>query len=182
MTQDTEGAARIRAVASIATAATWLCVAGNPLPVMAATVSDKAKESGCVSKPVVVAGTTYSCYTESGVKSYFNVPGAAIADPVDTSTRRTATTPSPAGFPKVDPATQKSRDEMRHKVLTDELTAEEALLVEARAAYADGAPAALPEERANVEKYRERIAKLRQAVSVHEKNIEALKKEIASGR
>jgi hypothetical protein len=183
MTQEIAVAERIRAVASLVTAATWLCVAVSAMPVAAATVSDKAKESGCVSKPVVVAGTTYSCYTESGVKSYFNVPGAAIADPVDTSARKSASmTPSPAGFPKIDSATQKGRDEMRRKVLSDELATESALLVEARAAYADGAPASLPEERANVEKYRERIAKLRQAVSVHEKNVEALKKELAAGK
>lgn len=182
MTQDTGAAARIRAVASIVTAATWWCVAANPLLATAATVADKAKESGCVSKPVVVAGTTYSCYTESGVKSYFNVPGTPIADPVDAGARKSVTTPSPAGFPKVDSATQKSRDEMRRKVLGDELNAETALLAEARTAYADGAPVPLPEERANVEKYRERIAKLRQAVSVHEKNVEALKKELAAGK
>ena len=67
-------------------------------------------------------------------------------------------------------------------MLGDELDTEEKLLVEARTAYADGAPAVLPDERANVEKYRERIAKLRQSVVVHEKNIEALKKELASGK
>ena len=96
--------------------------------------------------------------------------------------RKTATTPTPAGFPKIDSATQKGRDDVRRKVLGDELATEEKLLADARTAYAEGAPSALPEERANVEKYRERIAKLRQAVSVHEKNVEALKKELASGR
>ncbi len=49
-------------------------------------------------------------------------------------------------------------------------------------AYADGAPTALPEERANVDKYRERIARLRQAIGVHEKNVEALRKELASAQ
>ncbi len=136
-----------------------------------------------MSKPVVVAGTTYKCYTESGAKSYFNVLGAVAADPPDTSPRKSAVAaPSPAGFPKVDPATQKGRDEMRRKVLSDELAAEEKLLAEARLAYADGAPVALPDERTNVEKYRERIAKLRQAVGVHEKNIEALKKELTASK
>ena len=71
---------------------------------------------------------------------------------------------------------------MRRKVLGDELATEEKLLAEARGAYSDGAPTPLPEERANVDKYRERIARLRQAVGVHEKNVEALKKELASTR
>jgi len=88
-------------------------------------------------------------------------------------------TPSPAGFPRVDAETQKGRDDVRRKVLTEELTAEEKLLAESRTAYADGAPAPLPEERADAEKYRQRIAKLRQAVMLHEKNIAALKKELA---
>ena len=69
---------------------------------------------------------------------------------------------------------------MRRKVLAEELSAEEKLLAETRVAYADGAPAPLPEERADAEKYRARIARLRQSVSVHEKNIEALKKELAA--
>src|SRR4030095_7039105 len=122
--------------------------------------------------------------TQSAAYSYFNVPGAPVADPPDNNngSRKTATTPTPAGFPKIDSATQKGRDDVRRKVLGDELATEEKLLAEARTAYAEGAPSALPEERANVEKYRERIAKLRQAVSVHEKNVEALKKELASGR
>ena len=80
----------------------------------------------------------------------------------------------------MEPATQKSRDDVRRKVLADELAAEQKLLAESRAAYADGAPAPLPEERADAEKYRARIARLRQSVAVHEKNIEALKKELGA--
>ena len=149
----------------------------------AATVTEKARESGCVNKPIVISGTMYRCLTESGAFSYFNVPGATLADPADTTPRKSASaTPTPAGFPKVDPATQKGRDDVRRKVLGDELATEEKLLGEARTAYADGAPAALPEERSNVEKYRERIARLRQSIEVHEKNVEALKKELASGK
>jgi hypothetical protein len=90
-----------------------------------------------------------------------------------------ATTPSPSGFPRVDADTQKGRDDVRRKVLADELAAEEKLLAEARAAYADGAPTPLPEERADAEKYRQRIARLRAAIGLHEKNVEALKKELA---
>ena len=69
---------------------------------------------------------------------------------------------------------------MRRKVLADELATEEKLLAEARVAYADGAPSPLPEERADADEVPQRIARLRQAVGLHEKNIEALKKELAS--
>jgi hypothetical protein len=170
-----------RASGRCARALAW-CVFACALPALAATVAEKAKESGCVNKPVVIGGTMYRCATESGAFSYFNVPGAPEADPPASGARRGVTAPTPTGFPKVDPGTQKGRDDVRRKVLNDELAAEEKLLTEARAAYADGAPQALPEERANVEKYRERIAKLRQAVGIHEKNVEALKKEIAAMR
>src|SRR5262245_19179944 len=163
----------------VAAAIGWMLAGAAP----AATVTEKARESGCVNKPIVISGTMYRCMTESGAFSYFNVPGATLADPADTAPRKSASaTPTPAGFPKVDPATQKGRDDVRRKVLGDELATEEKLLAEARTAYADGAPAALPEERANVEKYRERIARLRQSIDVHEKNVEALKKELASAK
>jgi hypothetical protein len=91
-------------------------------------------------------------------------------------------TPTPGGFPRVDASTQKSRDDVRRKVLAEELAAEESLLAEARTAYANGAPAPLPEEQANADKYRERIARLRQAVALHERNIDALKKELGAGK
>jgi len=146
-----------------------LCGAGAS----AATLAEKARESGCVNKPMWLAGDTYRCATESGAFSYFNVPGG-------NGERPAAKAPTPAGFPRVDPETQKGRDGVRRKVLTDELSAEEKLLAETRVAYADGAPVPLPEERADAEKYRTRIARLRQSVTVHEKNIEALKKELAT--
>jgi len=88
--------------------------------------------------------------------------------------------PTPGDFPRVDSGTQKGRDEVRRKVLGEELAAEEQLLAESRAAYANGAPAPLPEEQSNAEKYRERIARYRQAVQLHERNIEALRKELGT--
>jgi Domain of unknown function (DUF4124) len=88
--------------------------------------------------------------------------------------------PTPAGFPRVDADTQRGRDGLRRKVLSDELDTEEKLLVEARAAYGDGAPPPLADEQKDAQKYANRLAKLRQAVSLHEKNIEALRKELAA--
>ncbi len=158
------------------------CAVACALSATAATVAEKARESGCVNRPTRIAGDTYKCITESGLPSYFNVPDAPPSSTPESPSRKSVATPSPAGFPKVDPATQKARDDVRRKVLGDELATEEKLLTEARTAYADGAPAALPDERANVEKYRDRVAKLKQSIAVHEKNIEALKKELATGK
>jgi hypothetical protein len=38
----------------------------------------------------------------------------------------------------------------------------------------------LPEEQSNAAKYQDRVARLRQAVQLHERNIEALKKELGN--
>ena len=96
------------------------------------------------------------------------------------STTRTSTTPS--SFPRVERETQKSRDATRRKVLDDELASEQKLLGEAREAYDNGAPPPLPGEKNDAEQYRQRIARLRQSVQVHERNVEALRKEIATIR
>ena len=92
---------------------------------------------------------------------------------------RTAT---PGGFPRVEPEAQRSRDELRRKLLADELASEEKLLHEARNAYGSGAPLPLAEEQNDAEKYRQRIGRLRQAVQLHERNVEALRKELAAVR
>lgn len=138
-----------------------------------AALSDRASDAGCSSKPTLVEGSMYKCTTQTGNIAYFNVPGA-----VGSTTR----SPTPAGFPKVDAGTQKGRDILRNKVLTDELATEEKLLAEARAAYGDGTPPPLPDEKANAQKYADRLARLRQTVALHEKNIEALKRELAASR
>jgi hypothetical protein len=168
--------------------ALWWCLASAIVSFASAseavTLAEKAKESGCVSKPTPVQETLYRCSTESGAFSYFNVPGVSgeFRGSASGNSRNSASTPSPAGFPKVDAATQKGRDDMRRKVLADELAAEEKLLAEARTTFASGAPIPLPEEQASAGKYRERIARLRQAVQLHERNIEALKKELGNTR
>jgi hypothetical protein len=56
------------------------------------------------------------------------------------------------------------------------------LLGEARVAYGNGAPQPLADEQNDAERYRQRIAKLRQAVQLHERNVEALRKELAAIR
>jgi hypothetical protein len=88
------------------------------LPSSAATLADKAKESGCINKPAVVEGETYRCMTKSGA-AYFNVPG--VHGTPDKGVRQSG---SPSGFPKVDTTTQKGRDDLRRKVLTEELATE----------------------------------------------------------
>ena len=151
---------------------------------LAATLAQKAKEEGCVDRPVRLSGSDmYKCTSKSGNLSYFNVPeGPADAAPAAKapSSARPASPPSPASFPKIDAGTQKSRDDLRRKVLQDELASEEKLLAEAKRAWADGTPPPLPEEKADAQKYADRVARLRQTVQLHERNVEALKRELGS--
>ena len=153
----------------------------------AMTLAQKAKEEGCTDKPVRLTGSDlYKCTAKSGNTSYFNVPDAGAENgsaPVKSSaaaSTRSVTVPSPSGFPKIDANTQKSRDDRRRTVLQDELSNEEKLLAEAKVAYGDGTPPPLPEERSNAQKYAERLGRLRQAVQLHERNIEALKRELGA--
>jgi hypothetical protein len=152
----------------------------------AASLSEKARESGCVGKAVSLSGDLYKCTTATGSEAFFNVPNASGGGAISTAPRRAEgkqpATSSPTGFPRVDPETQKGRDDLRRKVLTDELSAEEKSLADARIAYDGGAPAPLPEEKADAEKYRQRIARLREAVQLHQRNVEALKKELGGTR
>jgi hypothetical protein len=159
--------------------AAWIAA----VPACAATLAEKTRESGCVGKPVAISSALYKCVTASGAESFFNVPASDGGPVVERPARRNDKQGAgPAGFPRVDAETQKGRDELRRKVLADELASEEKSLADARAAYGSGAPAPLPEEKSDAEKYRQRIGRLRQAVDLHERNVEALKKEIASTR
>ena len=145
----------------------------------AATLAAKARAEGCTSPATVVQGTNlYKCKTQGGMH-YFNLEAPAGEGAAAAARGGSA---SPQGFPKVDAATQKGRDSVRRKVLTDELAVEEKALADARIAYGGGAPPPTAEEKEVPHKYSERVAKLRQAVALHEKNVEALKKELAATR
>jgi hypothetical protein len=158
-----------RCARAAALAAAW-CVAAAAAN--AATLADRARESGCTTKPVPMSSALFKCTTGTGAEAFFNVPDGR-SEPAPSKG-----TPAPANFPRVDADTQKARDDLRKKVLSDELATEEKLLADARTEYGSGAPAPLPEEKADAERYRQRIERLRQSVQLHERNIDALKKEL----
>jgi hypothetical protein len=158
---------------------------GALAPAAAATLAEKARESGCTGKPVAISSGFYKCPTGSGAEAFFNVPdGRAPEDPARRAPAAAGakSAATPGSFPRVDADTQKGRDELRRKVLSDELAAEEKLLAQARTEYGTGAPTPLPEERTDAQRYADRISRLRQVVQLHERNIEALKKELAAVR
>lgn len=129
----------------------------------------------------------YKYVDENGRVTYSNAPlkGARKLnlEPLSTvpTSKPKATGATPAGFPRVDGETQRKRDDTRRQVLEDELAAEEKQLAEARKALAEGEAVRLGDER-NYQKYLDRIQGLKDNVTLHEKNVAALKKELSGLR
>lgn len=143
-------------------------------------------------------GVIYKCSPPGGSVEYTDVyrgsyckamdlPGA-ISTPAPA--RRAAAAPgrsaapavtTPGDFPRVDNAEQRARDADRRGILEDELKTEQQKLTELRKEFQNGEPERRGDER-NYAKYQERVAALRDSISRSEKNVEALKREIANIR
>jgi hypothetical protein len=141
---------------------------------------------GLLAAPAVHADI-YKYVDENGRVTYTNVNPRKGAQKVHLEPINTVPAPkpkapaaAPAGFPRVDDETQKRRDEVRRKILEDELAAEEKLLAESKQALSEGEAVRLGPERNNYQKYLDRVQQLKDTVTHHEKNVEALKKEIAN--
>lgn len=133
---------------------------------------------------VTPAGAEVFKSVDSGGRvTYSNIP-SKNADKVELEPLNTVPAPpkrkqvaTPADFPKIDAETQKKRDDLRRKILVDELASEQRQLIEAKKALAEGEAVRLGNER-NYQKYLDRVQKLKDDVTMHEKNIEALQKEL----
>ena len=124
----------------------------------------------------------YKKVDEDGRVTYSNVPSKGAQklnlEPLNTVPSSKPNTQPPGNFPRVDAETQKSRDNVRRKILEDELSQETAQLEEAKKALAEAESVRLGGER-NYQKYLDRVQPFRDAVAEHQKNIDALKQELA---
>lgn len=122
----------------------------------------------------------YKYVDENGRITYTNVPKKGAKkldlDPVSASKARNNT--GPASFPKIDNQTQKKRDDQRKQILQEELATEEKSLADSKTALKEGEAQRLGDEARNYPKYLDRIKRLKDNVALHERNIEALKKEL----
>ncbi|MBZ0093177.1 MAG: DUF4124 domain-containing protein [Burkholderiales bacterium] len=132
--------------------------------------------------PAIAHAEIYKYVGKDGRITYSNVPvkGAKKIElePINTfpAAKRK---PAPADFPSVNGETQKKRDDTRRKILLDELATEQKQLDEAKQALSEGEAVRLGGEK-NYQKYLDRIQSLKDNVTRHEKNIEALRTEIAN--
>ena len=81
--------------------------------------------------------------------------------------------------PRVSEDTQKMRDDDRRRILDEELAEETKQLAQAKEQLASQEAVRNGNER-NYERFLERVQPYRDAVATHERNIEALKREIAN--
>ena len=126
--------------------------------------------------------TGRGCNTLSRDQAVSSVPGPSVPS-------RTASVPSlqggassaGTGFPRVDPSTQKARDNDRRRILEDELTAEQKSLDAARKELEEQEAVRYGNER-NYQKVLDRLQPYKDKVQLHERNIEALRREISNLR
>ena len=104
-------------------------------------------------------------------------PAAAKPPPVASGSREGKG--DARGDGKVDPAAQRQRDSDARKLLEGELRREEAKLAELQKAYNNGEPERQGDER-NYQRYLDRVAEMKAAITRKEADIAALKREIAT--
>ncbi|MES2771602.1 MAG: DUF4124 domain-containing protein [Pseudomonadota bacterium] len=140
-----------------------------------------------------VQAEIFKCTEADGHVTYSNVVGknckALNLDPVSSGNERgnksnankANTKDSPSGFPKVNESTQKARDTDRRRILENELLAEQNNLAQAKQDIAEQEAMRNGDER-NYQKVLDRVQPFKDKAVLHERNIEAIKKEIANLR
>lgn len=138
-----------------------------------------------------VQADIYKCQDDSGHTTYTNgkpetgqkncvlmTKDQPVSTAPGTTPKKASSTPTPSSFPKVDDSTQKNRDGDRRKILETELATETKALAAAKKELAEQEAIRLGDEK-NYQKYIDRIQGFKDKVTLHERNIDALNKEIA---
>lgn len=132
-------------------------------------------------------GTVWKCIGPDGRPQYTNVQHDTQGRQCTVVSREVSVVPgaapkagseaAPTGFPKVDPATQRARDDTRRQILEKELDSEQKQLDEARTKLAEEEAVRYGNER-NYQRVLDRLKPFKEAVAQHEQNVQDLKKEI----
>jgi hypothetical protein len=103
------------------------------------------------------------------------IPAAAPAE-MKPPPKPAAVAPPP-DFPKVDPEIQRARDDMRRRILEQELASEQKMLAAARRALEEQESIRLGSER-NYQRVLDRLEPYREKVQLHESNVANLRDEL----
>lgn len=133
------------------------------------------------------ADTLYKCNDDQGHTTYTNQKPSGknctiVSQDKAVSTfaapvRPRANTPTPENFPKVSSDVQKARDTDRRKILDEELATERRKLDEAKKTLSEQEATREGGEK-NYQKYLDRLKPYQDQIQLHERNVEALQKEI----
>lgn len=133
----------------------------------------------------------YKCTDDSGHVTYANAGGkgcrklsidrVTTVPPSAPAATGAARSPAAGDFPRVGGDEQRARDNDRRRILEAELTSEQAALDKARTALAEQEGVRLGDER-NYQRVLDRLKPYQDQVALHERNIEALRKELGNLR
>jgi uncharacterized protein DUF4124 len=130
----------------------------------------------------------YKCVDAKGRASYTNSPSETQGKKCDLVTTQINVAPAPrpvarppGSFPRESAAERASAKGRQREILEKELASEQQLLAKARAALAEQEAVRTGDER-NYAKVLERLQPFKDSVDTHEKNIEALQREIGNLR
>ena len=140
----------------------------------------------------VAAQTIYKCTDEHGgtliSNTKVNKNCKAVSSSPESSMQApkarpsgAAANPSPAGFPRVQEDTQKARDTDRQRILEQEMAGEQRNLEQAKKELAEQEAIRSGDEK-NYQRVLERLQPYKDRVSQHERNIQAIQKELGKLR
>ena len=145
-----------------------------------------------LSTRVCNADVMYQCIDERGHKSFSNLkPSAKGSNCVSmdlsassaSSSKPSAQsrTETPANFPKVDQNSQRARDGDRRRILESELESEQKSLDLSKKQLAEQEELRNGDER-NYQRVLDRLQPFKDKIALHERNIEAIQREISNLR
>jgi hypothetical protein len=140
------------------------------------------------------AEVMFQCVDEDGRKTFSNVKlkdkdikctamdlGPVTSVPPAPAPRPAARSGSPEGFPKVGESIQRERDNDRRRILENELEAERGNLEQARKDLAEQENIRTGNEK-NYQRVLDRLEPYKNKAALHERNMEAIEKELAKLR
>lgn len=144
----------------------------------------------CLAASPLAANTIYKCTDAAGGTLISNARVDKSCRPVVTGGETTlpapkmrpaSATPSPSGFPKVTEDAQKARDNDRRRILEQELVGEQRQLEQAQKDLAEQEAVRHGDER-NYQRALDRLQPYKDRVAQHERNLEAIRKELTNLR